>query len=98
MVEQFQFRENEPAFITLEDFPTDRAYPASWLLEDDNKLSVFEYSTDLFARNSLENFEKRTEFLEITDLKSNASSVKSVKEGKRGANGRDYCTYICKHS
>nr|CAG8612574.1 2926_t:CDS:2 [Entrophospora candida] len=92
MVEQFQFRENEPAFITLEDFPTDGAYPASWLLEDDNKLSVFEYSTDLFeyhfenllapciiARNSLENFEKRTEFLEITDLKSNASSVKSVK-------------------
>jgi len=54
MVERFQFHQNVPAFITSAHLPTDQAYPASWLLEDNNKLSVFEYSTDIMVKRTLE--------------------------------------------
>ncbi|CAG8735076.1 1962_t:CDS:2, partial [Ambispora leptoticha] len=62
-----------PAFITSADFLNEQVYPASWLLEEANKLSVFEYSTDVQVkrtlekpiknptRDSLKHFEKKTE-------------------------------------
>ena len=46
MIEKFQFHQNVPALITSADFPSDKTYPASWLLGDNNELSVFEYSDD----------------------------------------------------
>lgn len=54
MIEKFQFHQNSPAFITLADSPTTQAFPASWLLGSDGKLTVFEYSTDGSVKRVLE--------------------------------------------
>src|SRR5438067_1491030 len=55
MIEKFQFDQNSPSYITSADFPTDQAYPASWLLKDDGSLLVFEYSTDACSLEKLIN-------------------------------------------
>jgi len=69
MIERFQFHQNVPAFITSAHFPTDQAYPASWLLEDNNKLSVFEYSTDILVKRTLEKLIKDSNvFVKICEL------------------------------
>jgi hypothetical protein len=69
MIEKFQLHQNAPAFITSADFPTDKVYPASWLLEDDNKLTVFEYSTDILVEHTLKKLIKDMGvFEEMCDL------------------------------
>src|SRR5688572_5466775 len=54
MVERFQLHQNVPAFITSAESPTDQTHPVSWLLEDNSELSVFEYSTDIMVKHTLE--------------------------------------------
>jgi hypothetical protein len=69
MIEKFQLHQNAPAFITSADFPTDKVYPASWLLEDDNELTVFEYSTDILVEHTLNKLIKDTDvFRKLCDL------------------------------
>ncbi|RIA95473.1 hypothetical protein C1645_816713 [Glomus cerebriforme] len=69
MIEKFQLHQNAPAFITSADFPTDKVYPVSWLLEDDNKLTVFEYSTDILVEHTLKKLIKDTDvFRKLCDL------------------------------
>ncbi|CAB5187979.1 hypothetical protein RhiirA5_408052 [Rhizophagus irregularis] len=69
MIEKFQFHQNASAFITSVSFPTDQVYPASWLLEDDGKLTVFEYSIDILVKRTLEKLIKNPSiFVEICDL------------------------------
>jgi len=69
MIEKFQFHQNSPAFITSADFPNDQVYPSSWLLENDNKLLAFEYSTDTRVKRTLENIiHEPSVFLEICKL------------------------------
>ncbi|CAG8542230.1 1079_t:CDS:1 [Dentiscutata heterogama] len=69
MVERFQFHQNVPAFTTSAHLPTDQIYPASWLLEDNSKFSVFEYSTDILVRYTLEKLIKDPSiFMKICEL------------------------------
>uniref|UniRef100_U9SVX9 Uncharacterized protein n=1 Tax=Rhizophagus irregularis (strain DAOM 181602 / DAOM 197198 / MUCL 43194) TaxID=747089 RepID=U9SVX9_RHIID len=69
MIEKFQFHQNASAFITSVSFPTDQVYPASWLLEDDGKLTVFEYSIDILVKRTFEKLIKNPSiFVEICDL------------------------------
>src|SRR5688572_30266986 len=69
MIEKFQFHQNIPALITSADFPTNETYPASWLLEDNNKLSVFEYSNDIQVKHILENLmEDPSIFIKVCEL------------------------------
>ncbi|RHZ72137.1 hypothetical protein Glove_245g10 [Diversispora epigaea] len=69
MIEKFQFHQNSPAFITSADSPTAQAFPASWLLENDDKISVFEYSTDVLVKHVLEKLiEDPSIFVNICDL------------------------------
>ncbi|CAG8581421.1 4507_t:CDS:2 [Ambispora leptoticha] len=58
-----------PAFITSADFPNEQVYPAGWLLENDNKLSAFEYSTDVQVKRTLEKLIKNSSiFLKFCEL------------------------------
>ncbi|RHZ89998.1 hypothetical protein Glove_9g220 [Diversispora epigaea] len=69
MIEKFQFDHNSPSLITSADYPTDQAYPASWLLKNDGSLLVFEYSTDAHVKRSLEKLNNRPRiFVEFCKL------------------------------
>ncbi|CAB4492215.1 hypothetical protein RhiirA5_370219 [Rhizophagus irregularis] len=69
MIEKFQFHQKSPAFVTSADFPNDQIYPSSWLLEDDSKLLVFEYSTDPRVKHTFEKIiQVPSVFLEICKL------------------------------
>jgi hypothetical protein len=69
MVEKFQFHQDVPALITSADFPTEETYPASWLLENNNELSVFEFSNDVQVKHVLEKLaENPSIFMKVCEL------------------------------
>ncbi|RIA80946.1 hypothetical protein C1645_837827 [Glomus cerebriforme] len=53
MIEKYTEFNNKPALITSADFVDEKTYPASWLLNKDKTLSVFEYSRDLHVIRTL---------------------------------------------
>jgi hypothetical protein len=54
MVEKFGTFNNMPAFISSSEFTNEETFPASWLLNEDKTLNVFEYSTDLRVKKTID--------------------------------------------
>jgi len=64
MIEKFSHSKDRPAFITSASFVDEKTYPASWLIEKDNKYLVFEYSTDAHVKKTLDEIVKDSSVLE----------------------------------
>jgi hypothetical protein len=54
MIEKYTEFNNKPALITSAEFVDEKTYPASWLLNEDKTLTVFEYSRDLHVKRTLD--------------------------------------------
>jgi hypothetical protein len=58
MIEKFEIFNNKPAMITRKGKIANGVYPASWLVNSDGTLSVFEYSTDSYVGRVINNIVK----------------------------------------
>ncbi|CAG8724924.1 4873_t:CDS:2, partial [Funneliformis mosseae] len=54
MIEKYTEFNNNPALITSAGFVDEKTYPASWLLNENETLTVFEYSRDLHVKRTLD--------------------------------------------